>query len=513
MKKTLALLAAFCCILACRKPAEPEAEDIKLQVSPTELEADADGGDCSFSVTSAQSPYIVGSYDWCSVTKSAFADHKTTVSVKVSENKSTEVRTAQFSVVCGDEKKYVNLSQKAAEASPDPGPSGSFLDPVQLPDNNAVAVAKKLGAGWNLGSQMDAVNNGVSSETGWGNPLCTQATFNGVKAKGFSTVRIPVTWMGHIGAAPNYEIEASWLDRVAEIASYAKKAGLNAIINIHHDDSPTAGWLCIHKAASDAEYKTEMMAKYKAIWKQLAQKFADEGDWLIFESYNELQDGKWGWGGNLTDGGKQYSVINELAQLFVNTVRETGGNNESRYLAVLGYSANPQLTIDNLVLPQDKAENRLIVSVHYYDPSGYALGQNAAYTEWGHTGATGKKDPNHSEKNVVDTFRNLKEKYVDNNIPVYLGECGAVNRTDARAKLFQQYWFEFVFKAAREYGLAPLVWDNGAKGSGNESFGFLGHGDGQYINSSKPVIDVIHKVFSTDDQSYTLKSVYENSPK
>ena len=507
-----ALLILSVCFVACKAPDNPVVEKVPLKVSTNQLNIAAEGGEVSFIVTSSHKPYIVGLFNWCSSSSSAFADNRTTVTIRVSETKSADSRQAQFSVVCDDEKEYVTLIQEGAE-SREPTPSGDFLDPVSLPQNNAVALAAKLGCGWNLGNQMDAVNNGVSGETFWGNPECTQSTFDSVKAKGFSTVRIPVTWMGHIGAAPNYEIEASWLDRVAEIASYAKKAGLNAIINIHHDDSPTAGWLCIHKAASDAEYKTEMMAKYKAIWKQLAQKFADEGDWLIFESYNELQDGKWGWGGNLTDGGKQYSVINELAQLFVNTVRETGGNNESRYLAVLGYSANPQFTIDNLVLPQDKAENRLIVSVHYYDPSGYALGQNAAYTEWGHTGATGKKDPNHSEKNVVDTFRNLKEKYVDNNIPVYLGECGAVNRTDARAKLFQQYWFEFVFKAAREYGLAPVVWDNGAKGTGNESFGFLGHGDGQYINSSKPVIDVIHKVFSTDDQSYTLKSVYENSPK
>ena len=154
-----------------------------------------------------------------------------------------------------------------------------------------------------------------------------------------------------------------------------------------------------------------------------------------------------------------------------------------------------------------------MVSVHYYDPSGYALGQNSAYTEWGHTGAAGKKDPGHSEQNVVETFKKLKEKYVDNNIPVYLGETGAVNRNDARAKLFQQYWFQFVYKAAKEYGLAPIVWDNGAKGTGNESFGFISHSTGDYINDSKPVIDVINKVFKTETQSYTLESVYNNAPK
>ncbi len=512
MKRVLALLAAVAGILACDGPEEPEKEKVKLQVSPVELSIDEKGGEVSFSVTSAEKPYIVGSYNWCRYFVSAFTDHKTTVNIEVSENNGTEAREADFSVVCGDEKIKVRLTQEGVEEVI-PEPSDDFLAPVELPKNNAVAVAAKLGAGWNLGNQMDAIANGVSSETCWGNPLCTQATLDGVKAKGFSTVRIPVTWMGHIGEAPEYTLDEVWLNRVAEIAGYAKKAGLNAIINIHHDDSPTTGWLCVHKAAGDPEFKADMMARYKALWKQVAEKFADEGDWLIFESYNELQDGNWGWGSNLTDGGKQYAIVNELASAFVETVREAGGKNAERYLSVLGYSANAQFTIDQLVLPEDSATDRLMVSVHYYDPSGYALGQNSAYTEWGHTGAAGKKDPGHSEQNVVETFKKLKEKYVDNNIPVYLGETGAVNRNDARAKLFQQYWFQFVYKAAKEYGLAPIVWDNGAKGTGNESFGFISHSTGDYINDSKPVIDVINKVFKTETQSYTLESVYNNAPK
>ena len=165
------------------------------------------------------------------------------------------------------------------------------------------------------------------------------------------------------------------------------------------------------------------------------------------------------------------------------------------------------------MLPTDSAADRLIVSVHFYDPSGYALGQNSAYTEWGHTGADGKKDPNHSEKNVIETFRMLKDKYLDKNIPVYIGECGAVNREYERAKSFQRYWFEFVFKAAREYGFCPIVWDNGARSTGNESFGYIDHADGSFINDSGPVIDIMYKAFNTTDPSYTIKSVYDNAPR
>ena len=507
MRRIVLLLATLSLTLSCQSKENPTPEKVVLSISPEAIDAEAAGGVFTVNAVCGEKPYIVGQSNWCEVTASSVRNNACELTVNVSANDTYEPRSVQFSVVCDDQKKYLNVNQAAAREDL------SFLETPALPDNNAISLSRKLGYGWNLGNQMDAVVGGVSGETFWGNAKCTQTTFDNIKAKGFSTVRIPVTWMGHIGDAPDYAIEAAWLDRVAEIAGYAKAAGLNAIVNIHHDDSPESGWLCVHKAAQDEAYKTEMMAKYKAVWKQIAQKFAEEGDWLIFEGYNELQDGGWGGGGNLTDGGKQYAVINELAQAFVTTVRATGGKNADRYLSILGYSANPSLTANNLVLPTDSATGRLIVSVHFYDPSGYALGQNSAYTEWGHAGTDGKKDPNHSEKNVIDTFKMLKDKYLDKNIPVYIGECGAVNRVDERAKSFQQYWFEFVFKAAKEYGLCPVVWDNGAKSTGNESFGYIDHSNGDYINDSKPVIDVMKKAFDTADQAYTLRSVYDNSPR
>lgn len=513
MRQTILVLLAFLFstpLQSCQEKGNgnPYTPAVALEVAPGRIDMNAGGGETSFTVTASQKPYIVGSYNWCSTKNSAFAGNKMTVTVSVEENKTTEARQAQFSVVCGDEKKYVDIVQKGrTEQSVD-----EFLDSPQLPDNQAAKMSGKLGFGWNLGNQMDAMNGGVSSETAWGNQPCTQQTFNSLKSKGFSTVRIPVTWMGHIGAAPEYKIDDAWMNRVAEIVGYAKTAGLNAIVNIHHDDSPEEGWLSVQKAAADNSYKTEMLAKYTAVWKQIAQRFADEDEWLIFEAYNELQDGKWGYGGNLTDGGRQYGVVNELAQAFVNTVRSSGGKNAGRYISVLGYSAAPSFTMDKLVLPTDTAEGRLMVSVHFYDPSGYALGQNGTSTEWGHTGADGKKESWHSEKNVIETFRMLKEAFIDRDIPVYIGECGAVNRNDARAKAFQQYWFEFVFKAAKEYGFSPVVWDNGAKGSGEESFGFIDHATGEYINGSKAVIDTMNKAFNTEDEAYTLKTVYDNAP-
>ena len=96
---------------------------------------------------------------------------------------------------------------------------------------------------------MDAYKNGVADELCDGNYPLTQELFNKIKAAGIKTVRLPVTWIGHIGAAPDYKIDDR-LERVAEIVGYAENAGLNIIVNIHHDGSGGYGFRLDFKGAA-----------------------------------------------------------------------------------------------------------------------------------------------------------------------------------------------------------------------------------------------------------------------
>ncbi len=501
MRKMYKLLLSWALLSAAACNPAPDDNSGSSSGEPLTLSADSflfesEGGEKTLEIKSSQKVYIVGNCSWCKVSSSAFAGGKTSSRFTVDPNEDVQSRSFVYSIVCGDEKKSFTIEQKAYE----PGP---------VQDNEALATVRSLGLGWNLGNQLDAINNGVSSETAWGNPLCTQTTFKSLKNKGFGSVRIPVTWSGHIGEAPDYILDQAWLARVAEVAGCAKTAGLKAIINLHHD----TGWLDILKLSKGGEAKEQILACYKAVWAQIAECFKNEGDWLIFEAFNELHDGSWGYGSNLSDGGAQYRAINELNQLFVNTVRAAGGENAKRFLGIPGYCTNAELTVKYLELPQDIVEHRLMVAIHYYDPSGYALGQNEAYTEWGHSGASGKKDPYHDEKSVVNTFDMVKRAFLDKNVPVYFGETGCVNRSDTRQRAFQKYWFEYVYKAAADYGVAMFLWDNGAKSTGLESFGYLDHASGDYINNSKEVIDVMKKATFTRDSSYTLDSVYSSAPK
>lgn len=385
-------------------------------------------------------------------------------------------------------------------------------DPVPGTDSQiAWQVAEKLGLGWNLGNQMDAHVNGVSSETGWGNPAATQATFDKVKSAGFSSVRIPVTWLGHIGPAPDYTIDPEWLDRVAELVGYAGNAGLNVIINMHHDGADSEHWLNIREAALDPEKDRQINEQISAMWTQIAGKFIDKGDFLIFEAFNEIHDGGWGWGANRTDGGKQYACLNGWNRTFVKAVRSAGGANEDRYLAVPGYCTNPDLTMEYLELPEDVVEDRLMVSVHYYDPNEYTL--TAKYPEWGHTAQPGKCAGPDEEEHVKDVFSALHEKFISKGIPVYIGEIGCVNRATELEQAFQRYWFEYVLKAAKTYGMSAFVWDNGAKGTGNEQHGFIDHATGEYCSEpARLAVETMVRAMNDGDGSYTLETVYDNAP-
>ncbi len=379
-------------------------------------------------------------------------------------------------------------------------------------EGTAWDMAKRLGLGWNLGNQMDAQNNGVASETAWGNQLATQQTFDKVKAAGFTSVRIPVTWLGRVGGAPDYKIDKQWLERVEELVGYAEKAGLNAIVNIHHDGADSKHWLNIKDAAKDDAKNTQVKAQLKAMWTQIAEHFKEKGDFLVFEAFNEIHDGGWGWGDNRKDGGKQYRVLNEWNQVFVDAVRSTGGKNENRFLGIPCYCTNPDMAVDgNFKLPADKTEGRLMVSVHYYAPTDYTL--TMKYTEWGHTGAASKKDGTWADEQYVkDTFGKLKTTWIDNGVPVYIGEMGCTNRTEKRADAFRKYYLEYVCKAAKTYGMAPFIWDNGSTGTGNECSGMFNHATGEYILNAEEVIGVMKKALFTEDAAYTLQTVYDSAP-
>lgn len=386
---------------------------------------------------------------------------------------------------------------------------------VRPMDNEAVQFGMSMGIGWNLGNQMDAHLNGESNETCWGNKEATEYTFRALKKAGFRTVRIPVTWMGHIGVAPTYTLDKGWLDRVAELVEMAKKNDLKVIINIHHDgfgasDTPSKGahWLDLPGAAKDSLKNQEIKKKLTMVWLQIAQRFQNEGEYLIFETLNEIQDGGWGNGENLTDGGAQYRVLNEWNQVCVDAIRAAGGENEHRYIGVPGYVCSPDLTVNNLVLPEDIVANRLMVAVHSYDPWDYA--GEAKVNQWGHTGKDVVSE--NDEQAYVNMLNRLYNMYIRRGIPVYFGEFGAVHRANKEDEEFRKYYLRYVCKAMRDRRISAIYWDNGTAKTGSDGFGIINHNTGKFIGNGEEIVRAMVDSWENNDPNYTLQSVYDSAP-
>ena len=512
MKRILYILSAILMAMSCGQEEPQKTDPVKLSVDKTTLEFAAEGGEQTFTVTASEQLYLVPGDGWVSVKKGTkSADHKTVVTVTVQKNTMAAVRETRISVVAGEEKMYVEVSQEAGDPSTGGGDNGNG-DGSVVPENNgnlAWQFAERLGIGWNLGNHFDAHNNGVSGETFWGNPKATQATFNKVKAAGFTTVRIPVTWMGHIGPAPEYKIEEAWLDRVAEVVGYAEKAGLIAIINMHHDGGDSNYWLNIKGAAVNPEVHQQVLDQVTAMWGQIADKFKDKGEFLIFEAFNEIHDGGWGWGSNRNDSGKQYRCLNEWNQAFVNAVRASGGENADRILGIPAYCTNVDISLESFVMPEDSANDRLMMSVHCYDPYDFTLA--AKINEWGHTADPSRKVAGDNEADLKKVFEKIYVNYISKGIPVYMGEFGCVNRATAREQAFQQYYLKYYAKLAKTYGVPAMIWDNGAKGAGEERHAFIDHGTGEYCSTEAKA--AIQALVSSYINSLTLDDVYRNAPK
>lgn len=498
MKNLLLMLSVLLISAGCGPDTSQTEDAVKLSVDKTSIEFASAGGDQTFTVTSSGGFYFpTMEADWLTVEKGGKdADNKTVVTVSAAENTLPLRRQAKISISNGKEKAEVDVVQAAFGEGVTDGPL-------------AMSLPNILGVGWNLGNHFDAYSDELSGETVWGNPKATQFTFNRLKNAGFSTVRIPVTWLGHYGEAPDYQIEAAWIDRIAEVVGYAKNAGLNVVINMHHDGADSAHWLDIKNAAKDPAVHQQILEQISAMWRQIAGKFRNEGEYLIFESFNEIHDGAWGWGENMNDGGKQYQCLNEWNQAFVTSVRSVGGENADRLLAVPAYCTNVDIAIESFVMPEDSVEDRLIMAVHCYDPYDYTL--PATKSEWGHTAAADMKVAGDNEADLERVFVKIHDNFISKGVPVYMGEFGCVNRATEREQQFQQYYFRYYAKLSKMYGVPCMVWDNGAKGAGNEKHAFFDHGTGDYC--SPEAMAAMNALVESYNDNLTLEQVYQNAPK
>lgn len=329
-------------------------------------------------------------------------------------------------------------------------PASAENNTVKLPANEAMAFVDSMGAGWNLGNAFDAwatrtPANELDLETSWCGAKTTKELIKTVKKAGFNTIRIPVSWHNHVDK--DYNISDAWMNRVKEVVDWCLAEDLYVIINIHHDNDKND---YAYYRPSNAE-KTQSVKYIKSIWTQVAKKFKDYGEKLVFQGMNEprltgSKDYEWWYNkDNVPDEVKEaLELINLYNQTFVDAVRGTGGKNASRYLLIVGYAAkNDALgTLSPYFkMPKDTVKNRLIADAHYY-------------------GISVRESPK-----VID---GLYEAYTSKGIPVVISEYGLnengykySDNTDIAVLRMGDF-----YSYAREHGISVIVWDNNYGGKG-----------------------------------------------
>ena len=357
----------------------------------------------------------------------------------------------------------------------------------------ATELAHYMAPGVNLGNTMEACdwndvftnNAGLKSETSWQNDKTTESYIRSLKQQGFNSLRIPISWVaGHLTDKENMSIDPVWMKRIKEIVNYGLNAGLCVIINEHWD----GGWM-EHDAFTSGVNVAEHKEMFRKLWTNIAKEFKTYDQRVLFAALNEPGVGgasPQAQGDMLAPESKEFADrLLSYEQVFIDAVRAAGGNNVNRVLIVQA----PKTEIDlaamdsyDITRLKDKAKNRLMAEVHFYDPYTFTLMDMDA--DWGKVALYWKEHAPaddqgrtvntiwYNNKNV-DAYQHItnqvmkvKQKFVDRGYPVVIGEYGA-NRKDA--SLFggnqekhnesMMAWYGAVTAEMMKAGLIPYVWD------------------------------------------------------
>jgi endoglucanase len=318
---------------------------------------------------------------------------------------------------------------------------------------DAWTAAARMSPGINIGNTLE---NTTVWETGWGNPPITRELVAAIARLGFKSVRLPVAWDTY---AVDGQIQSDKLERVREVVDWITGAGMFCVVNIHWD----GGWIDsdVKEKFPDthATFSPEAEKKFRSYWEQIARAFAGKNEKLIFEGLNEET--------NFSNAGstqKAYATLTRVNQLFIDTVRQTGGNNAQRLLIVTGYSTDIEKTCNPAYqLPKDTVPGKLFLSVHYYTPWQFCgLTEDA---EWGKVQATWGSPRDVAQ--LDELFDKLKKFSTRHDIPVYLGEYNVSGKKESASRT---RWMVAVTHAALSRRMVPVLWDTGGDMSRHEPY-------------------------------------------
>lgn len=398
----------------------------------------------------------------------------------------------------GNINKAVTLNFCTKRLAENDDPSG---DP-----NVAIRMARAMGWGWNLGNHFDTGAN--TDEMGrpidyqrpkwgyWDGAKPTEQLYKNLAKMGVKTVRIPVTWGMYQASDGTYAIDEVYMAEVEQNVKWALSEDMYVVLNTHHDEYRQD----IISAVDNPGLNATIEDRLTKTWTQIANRFQNYSEYLIFETMNEIHDESWGWKGGYNYQ-PVYKMMNEWNKVCVDAIRATGGKNATRWIGIPGFCANTAFTVGKVTIPNN--DDRIMVAVHCYDPFDFCT--EGKVQRWGHV----YKGNDSDEKQIRDLFDKLYNEYVAKGIPCYMGEYGVVTRKSAADEKYREYYLEYFTRCAYLHGIPMMLWDNNNNDPSGEMFYYFDHNDGTCHFPS--LVEMMVKAATSTDADYTLQRIYNNA--
>lgn len=360
-----------------------------------------------------------------------------------------------------------------------------FLSAQQTPQE----LVTKMGRGLNLGNVLSAPVEG-----NWAGPA-TEQYFIDVANAGFKNVRIPMDFFGtrtsgsnagystnantsFTGTRSDYVVSSTYLNRIEQVIQWGLNQGLVIVLDFHGATLKSEFIYTFDSSESSYTHPTSAkraadLAKFYAIWEQIADRLKNYSDDLIFEVINEPYFHI------------SASEMDDINTEVISIIRNSGGINDKRKIIITGGTKNSYEAITTIGSQIINNDDYLIATYHYYRPFQFTKSSDYRFNNnsWG----------TNADKNTVDNEFDVVQNWANQFNPpvaVFLGEFGADNAygfsyqtgdlhlvtannspngtgyADGGPDLNSRVDFHgYLANAAISRGFSFSAWDDGGKGS------------------------------------------------
>ena len=261
--------------------------------------------------------------------------------------------------------------------------------------------------------------------------------------------RLPVTWTEFVQDSEPFTIDWDWLEAVKTEVDYILSKGAYCILNMH-DDYMIRSFVGDHweDAWMLDQYKDYVDARFTAIWAQIADFFKDYPPTLIFETANEpamLWDLVYPYHPEISM--EEYADLhntrnNELNQMLLDTVRNSGGQNGTRILCLSVGNYNSAQQLDALDIPDDP----------------YVIAQLHSYQEMENNGRYDPADYNFDYVGKTNSFFEMVSAFTARTgVPVLIGEVGVSHKLTEEERTRRLAYY---FQQCESHGTPALWWED-----------------------------------------------------